>query len=948
MRRASDSEDSRGRLVAAPQAVIDLVERFERNLEQYRSPSYNETQLRREFLDPLFKALGWDIDNEQGYAEAYKDVVHEDSIEVDGGAKAPDYAFRVGGRRMFFLEAKKPAVNVKTDIAPSYQVRRYGWSAKLPISILSDFEELAVYDTRVKPAATDKASTARVAFWTHRDYVDRWDEIADIFSRDAVLKGSFDRYVADSKRKKGTAEVDEAFLKEIEGWRETLARNIALRNPDISTKDLNFAVQRTIDRIIFLRICEARGIEDEGLLREAARERGVHKSLVQLFERADDRYNSGIFHFKREKGRSDESLDTLTPHLKIDDKILKDILQGLYYPHCPYEFSVLPADILGQVYEQFLGKVIRLTAGHQAKIEEKLEVRKAGGVYYTPSYVVDYIVEQTVGELLKSKTPRSAAKLRIVDPACGSGSFLIVAYQRLLDWHLEQYVDDGPEKHRKQLYQGPHGEWRLTTEERKRILLNNIYGVDIDPQAVEVTKLSLALKVLEGETAETLGRTLQLLADRALPDLDSNIKCGNSLIGPDFYEQQERLFLAEEELERVNVFDWDMAFPAVFEAGGFDVVIGNPPYGIPFTASESEYLLSHYQQTAKSPDSYCMFMVAGSRIARPSGLVSMIVPNTFCDLESCDVFRQWLLDHVTLEAIWQSGWAFKDAVVDTLVFRVANTTSGRDAVVDITVDGRQYTRQTNSFEENGLRKIDYRNTAEDVEVLDVVMDSSRPLAEYCSVKAGVKLYEKGKGTPPQTAETLKRRPFTSDIAQSGHPWRSLYRGKHVRRLTLSEPDEWVQYGPWLAAPRDASLFEGPKVLMRRTDWHLYAAVDDTDSICVNSCHVLKLHSGIEADYGLLSSLLNSKLLQKVFEIQNPQMVEKVFAEIKVIYVERLPVPELDRIPSEQVKQLAALRDRQVELGHMLESAGADQDRLKRLLQATEDAHEKMVRALYGL
>ena len=225
--------------------------------------------------------------------------------------------------------------------------------------------------------------------------------------------------------------------------------------------------------------------------------------------------------------------------LAIDDKPLKEIIESLYYPDSPYEFSVLPTEILGQVYEQFLGKVIRLTKGHQAKVEEKPEVRKAGGVYYTPAYIVDYIVEHTVGKLLEGRTtlkvvpqdaktakpltPAQAAKLKILDPACGSGSFLIGAYQRLLDWHRDQYVADDAEKHARarnpRLYRGAAGEWRLTAAERKRILLNNIYGVDIDPQAVEVTKLSLLLKVLEGESKETVNNQLRFFHQRALPDL---------------------------------------------------------------------------------------------------------------------------------------------------------------------------------------------------------------------------------------------------------------------------------------------------------------------------------------------------------------------------------------------------------------------------------------------
>lgn len=222
----------------APQAVLDLVERFERNREAYKSSSYNETQLRREFLDPFFEALGWDVNNRQGYAEAYKDVIHEDAIKVGGATKAPDYSFRIGGTRKFFVEAKKPSVHIKEDPAPAFQVRRYAWSAKLPLSIVTDFEEFAVYDCRIKPDKADKTATARTKYFTYVQYVEKWDEIAAVFSRDAVLKGSFDKYAESHKAKRGTAEVDNAFLEEIESWRDILARNIALRN-SLNVRELN-------------------------------------------------------------------------------------------------------------------------------------------------------------------------------------------------------------------------------------------------------------------------------------------------------------------------------------------------------------------------------------------------------------------------------------------------------------------------------------------------------------------------------------------------------------------------------------------------------------------------------------------------------------------------------------------------------------------------------------
>ncbi|MGA9623324.1 MAG: N-6 DNA methylase [Bryobacteraceae bacterium] len=641
----------------APKEVVDLVERFERNLEAYRSEAYNETRLRREFIDPFFGALGWDIDNRSGAAEAYKDVIHEDSIKIGGATKAPDYCFRIGGTRKFFVEAKKPAVNVKQESASAFQLRRYAWSSKLPLSILTNFREFAAYDCRIRPDQHDAAATARILCLPFTDYVSRWAELAGVFSKEAVYKGFFDRHVEVTRGKRGTAEVDSAFLGEIESWREVLARNFALRNPDLGSRDTNFVVQRLIDRIIFLRICEDRGIEPYERLRGLASQDGVYRRLCVVFKEADERYNSGLFHFYPDPERQ-EAPDAVTLNLDVDDRVLTEIIRNLYYPDSPYEFSVLPADILGQVYEQFLGKVIRLTAGHQAKIEDKPEVKKAGGVYYTPTYVVDFIVDETVGKLLEGRSVKEASKVKILDPACGSGSFLLGAYQYLLDWHRRQYEKDGPEKHKKVLYRGPSGGWRLTASERRRILLNSIFGVDIDNQAVEVTKLSLLLKVLEGETGQSLTAQLRMFHERALPDLGSNIKCGNSLVGSDYQLGRQMGFLDEDEMYRINAFDWggEDGFPDIVGGGGFDAVIGNPPYVRQESLAEvKDYMQTHFKSYQSTADLYVYFMEKALRLLRAGGSFSFIVSSSFLKTAYADRLREFMTQNAAVIRIVDFG-----------------------------------------------------------------------------------------------------------------------------------------------------------------------------------------------------------------------------------------------------------------------------------------------------
>ena len=389
--------------------VAKLCQHFTTNRQAFFAPGIKEAHVRQMLIDPFFEALGWDVRSSVMVAPQYREVIPEDSLDVEGQQKAPDYTFRVGTLPKFYTEAKKCGVNISVDPAPAYQLRRYGWSAKLALSILTDFEELAVYDCTTRPKQSDKATYARIQHFRFAEYPDRWRELWDIYSREAVWSGAFDQFAA-SKRKRGTSEVDAEFLKEIEGWRDSLARNIALRNKGLSSDDLNAAVQATIDRVVFLRMAEDRRLEPYDQLLKLCEQDDIYVRFMRdLCRKADEKYNSGLFHFHKEQD-TDEDPDRITPKLTVDDKVFKPILQSLYFAHgSPYHFGVMPVEILGTIYERFLGKVVRLTAGHQAKIEEKPEVRKAGGVYYTPAYIVANVVTHTVARQIEEKSPAQLA-----------------------------------------------------------------------------------------------------------------------------------------------------------------------------------------------------------------------------------------------------------------------------------------------------------------------------------------------------------------------------------------------------------------------------------------------------------------------------------------------------------------------------------------------------------
>ncbi len=636
----------------APEEISKLVERYTNNRKQYLSSSYREADVRLEFLDPLFKALDWDVDNTQGNAPQYRDVVTEESLEVEGSIKTPDYSFRLSGTTKFFVEAKKPSVDICSDKMPAFQLKRYAWSAKLPLSILTNFEDISVYDCRYKPVKNDDPTKGRIIYIPFTELEERWDELVAIFTKDAILKGSFDKYAQAKKR--GTSEVDAEILKEIEGWREELAKNIA-RNNEFTTEQVNFAVQRLIDRILFLRICEDRKTEPENQLYDIMmNKKDIYRHMIDVFQLADAKYNSGLFHFTHDKSRSTKP-DRLMHKLIVDDKVLANILWDLYYPNSPYQFDVIPADILGQVYEQFLGKVIKLSAsGKTAKVEEKPEVKKAGGVYYTPTYIVEYIVDNTVSKLCEGKNLEELAKVKILDPACGSGSFLIVAYQKMLDKHLEWYMANKPKNHKDQVFQKREDEWQLTLQEKKRILLNNIHGVDIDSQAVEVTKLNLLLKALEGESKESIGNVRKWFREPALPDLGSNIKCGNSLIDFDIIDHLQDLSDDERdnELNRINPFSWQEEFSEIMKAGGFDAVVGNPPYVRQESLGDAkEYFKTHYQTYHGMADLYTYFIEKGVNLLNDTGLWGNIVANKWMRANYGTPLRKWLKENHIVEIL---------------------------------------------------------------------------------------------------------------------------------------------------------------------------------------------------------------------------------------------------------------------------------------------------------
>ena len=729
-----------------------LVGIFEKNLAHYKGSGYDEANTRNEFITPFFAALGWDMENKAGLIPAHREVIVE-SRTITGRA---DYFFRTDRKPRFICEAKKPAEELPGH---AHQAKRDAWTIGVPLAVLTDFEELHLYIVGGQP----KEDEPRVGLWktySFRDYVAKARELWDLLARDHVAGGVIDRTVQALPKKPlkigknqwvirpdPTRSFDNVFLAFLDGERRTLASDLLRQNEHENWAEgtrLNEAVQCILDRLLFIRISEARGIDLgtrlESLLETWKKRQPPGASPVReepptswggsgLAAPRGSLWNSIVRHIRALDRRPPSHVpffngNLFKPHFSeeivVGDDWLAEFLDKICLDTEGYNFAYVAVEILGTIYERFLGKVVR-PHGRGAVIEEKPEVRKAGGVYYTPRYIVEYIVEQTVGRLLddiagqrvgrdsvepsnerseastasippaatdaRSARAGSAGKqgsteshptakdferrtlaLRFLDPACGSGSFLLRVFERVCE-HWEQWLTDHPDQRKKDWcwLEKKTNTVHLTVRLKRRILRETVYGVDLDPQAVEVTQLSLYLKMLEGETTETLEREQDLFGgdEAILPPLQDNIKCGNSLIASDFS-------MMPEDLLRVRAFDWPVQFASIMKAGGFDAVVGNPPYRMlqPHNTEPEEltYLKEHYVAAEFKIELFHLFLQRGVTLLKSGGYHGHIVPTTLLNNVYAESLRRWLMERCTLQNISVAqGRVFEDADVHTSV-----------------------------------------------------------------------------------------------------------------------------------------------------------------------------------------------------------------------------------------------------------------------------------------
>lgn len=638
-------------LATLTEQVAELVQTYSNNYLQFQRATYNETQVRVDFVNRFFKLLGWDVDNERGLPQHLREVTHEATVvvEEDGvhRSKKPDYSFKVGTEVLYFLETKKPAVNLTIDAAPAFQLRRYGWSGNLKVSVLTNFTDLYIYDCSVRPREGDDIGVAMIAHYHFDEYVERFEEIYNMLSKEAVLTGQFERHFGNIQGALRREPFDQYFLDQIRAWRMMLGEDILCNNPNVDAETLNIFVQRVLNRTIFLRICEDRCFENYESLKAIT----TYQDLRTMFAAADQKYDSGLFELLEE--------DRLT----VSDSVIIEIFQSLYYPNNSYEFGVIDPYIIGQIYELFLDEALVIREDGHIETQEKPEVVDSQGAVNTPKNITDIIIEETLRPLYENRTPEEVAQYRIADICCGSGNFLLSAFEYIVNYHIEYYRNHAREnaERRGDIYQLAGSTNYILSYERKRsILKNNIFGVDIDPLAVEVSKFSLLLKVLENSSLEEAEAFHQRTNQRILPNLDENIKNGNSLVNMAYARFDRSVYQNVSLMNKLKMFDWN----AEFGNRKFDAIIGNPPYirvqnMVHYSREEYDFYKSNHSPyvTAQTDtlDKYYLFIEKGLTLLNDGGMLGYIVPHKFMNIKSGAKLRELLSSNSSVKKILHFG-----------------------------------------------------------------------------------------------------------------------------------------------------------------------------------------------------------------------------------------------------------------------------------------------------
>jgi len=887
--------------------IKELIDKYTQLAEEKRLGGYKEETTKKDFILPLFEALGWNVYNELNKTDS---VSAEETISK----KRVDYEFNINGIPKFLLEAKAiPQDLNKAKFAE--QAINYSWHKGCTWAVLTDFEGIRVFNAEWKSRNVSENLFLDISW---RDYLDHFDTLW-LLSKESFEKGLLDKKAELYGKKSKKLPVDKQLLADFTRFREMLSKDITKLNQDkgLTEEDLDESVQRILDRLIFIRNCEDRELEARKLmpaLREwesRGRKGQLLKQLRAIFNYFNGQYNSKLF-----QGHLCDSLE-------IRDNVLNEVVYGLYQTKdkvVSYDFSAIEADVLGNIYEQYLGHILRKTA-KRAKVTESHARRKEHGIYYTPPYIVDYIVRNTLGELLKRRRPNEVETIKVLDPACGSGSFLIKSFDLLNEYWKEKDKDYA----QAQLDISGQG---ATFTRKVNILRNNVFGVDLDKQAVEIAQLNLLLKIAE--------------KGHRLPLLQQNIKCGNSLID-------------DPEVAGYKAFMWEEDFKEIKDKGGFDVVIGNPPYVFSrnfISDSYKKYFSKNYETFEYQPDLYIAFLEKAIKLVKHNGFIGLIVPNAWFGNLRTKRIRKFVLENTTILKVIYCPKETFNMGVETAILILQNK-KYKQSKEGIMVYG--YDRATNlaeygevfqySLMANKDCKLNFRLTENILKVILKIERNTKPLTEFCDITRGVNAYDKYRG---QSEDIIKNRKYHSD-----HKIDETYvpelKGKNVSRNSYSwNGKSWIKYGKWLAAPRDPKYFTGERIILRQIPSKRLISTIIKEDFCIDQTVFIAKPKQNLLYLNYLLGIINSELMAYYFKYRNEEL-DEVFPKVKLEQFKNIPIQV---VPKDQQKPLIKFVDKMLSLNKRLNEIGDkktdERARIEEEIKKTDEEIDELVYKLYNI
>ena len=634
-------------------ALRNLINKYALFEEQGRLDVSSEETI-RSWINEFLLIFGWDVmDTSQILQEKVLSKEEKQKLATIGSTSTrPDYTLKVGGQKLTFLDAKSVYVSIESDAKAAFQIKSYGWSIMAPCSFLTNFEEFAIYNCTYVPEKNQRVDFGRI-YLKIEDYIDNFELLERHLLRENILNGSLsDLYSSSLKSEKDIQKQtpDIIFAEQLSYFRLSLASNILQLNSkliDDNSDLLAYLVQVIINRIVFIRICEARRIEADGLLLKFQA-----KDFWSAFK--DSSYNN---FYERYDGPLFERVKILQ-EIEVSNEIIDELISLLYYPS-PYRFEVIPTKLLSDIYEIFLSK--RLTIENGTVSEKlKLEYIKTNGAVSTPQFLVQDLLKRTIAEeKMVEGGIRTILDTKVLDFACGSGIFIVEVFDYIKD-RLIKAFENSPEEQYQELFYQSETFTTLTLKGKRRLISDCIYGVDIDPEAVEVARMSLSLKVIDSVDLFYHYQEIGIYGDQILNRVGDNIKCGNTLVSNDILTEYSALAKEEAALFKTNPFDWDNeeSFAEIFRTNhGFDYIVGNPPYvevknynvEYPYT---HQYLKDKYETTQNGKvDLSVAFIERGISLLNDHGRLGLILQKRFFKTDYGKKIREYISSNRLLHQI---------------------------------------------------------------------------------------------------------------------------------------------------------------------------------------------------------------------------------------------------------------------------------------------------------